>query len=72
MSDHLGYWDESDYYHKNAPQKKTKWQFFTAYILPWLVLGAICFGLHLVMLYSLEIIMIISEPLAEGMKKAGL
>lgn len=69
---HLGYWDESDYYHKNAPKRKTKWQFFTSYILPWLVLLAIVAGLYLFMLYSLEIIMILSEPLAEGMKKAGL
>lgn len=68
----LDYWDESDYYHKNAPKRKTKWQFFTSYILPWLVLLAICAGLYLFMLYSLQIIMILSEPLAEGMKKAGL
>lgn len=68
----MGYWDESDYYHKNAPVKKTKWQFFAHYIAPWLVLLAICFGLYLLMIYGLEIIMIISEPLAEGMKKAGL
>ncbi len=72
MSDYLGYWDESDYYHKNAPRKKTKWQFFTAYILPWLFLGAISFGLYLSMNYILEAIFILSEPLAEGMKKVGL
>lgn len=69
---HLGYWDESDYYHKNAPKKKTKWQFFTAYILPWFVLAGICYGLYLFAYYSLDIIILISEPLAEGMKKAGL
>ncbi|MFA5937340.1 MAG: hypothetical protein WC822_05720 [Candidatus Paceibacterota bacterium] len=68
----LGYWDESDYYHKNAPVKKTKWQFFTAYILPWLFLGAICIGIYFVFLYGLEAIILISEPLSEGMKKAGL
>lgn len=68
----MGYWDESDYYHKNAPVKKTRWQFFTYYIAPWLVLAGLCFGLYLLMIYGLEIILIISEPLAEGMKKAGL
>lgn len=68
----MGYWDESDYYHKNAPVRKTKWQFFVAYIAPWLVLACICVGLYLLMIYGLEIIMLLSEPLAEGMKKAGL
>jgi len=60
MSNHLGYWDESDYYHKNAPVKKTKWQVFTAYILPWLVLAGIVFGFYLSMNYLLEAIFILS------------
>lgn len=41
-------------------------------ILPWLVFAAIIFGLYLFMLHSVEIIVLISEPLSRGMKEMGL
>jgi hypothetical protein len=69
---HLGYWDEDDYYRKEGPQQLSRWQKFTQYVLPWLVLAGICFGLYLTMLYGLEAIILISEPLSKGMKEIGL
>lgn len=54
------------------PKEKTKWDLFKQYILPWLILLGICFGLYLALLYGLEAIIILSEPLGERMKEAGL
>ena len=69
---HLGYWDEDDYYRKEGPQKLSKWQKFTAYVLPWIVLAGICFGIYLSMNYLLQGIVELSEPLSHVMKEAGL
>lgn len=41
-------------------------------ILPWLVFAGIIYGLYLFMLHSVELIVLISEPLSEGMKAMGL
>lgn len=69
---HLGYWDDDDYYRKEGPRKLNLWQKFVAYVLPWIVLGAICYGLFI----SLESIIVglyyLSEPLSEVMRSAGL
>lgn len=62
---HLGYWDETDYYHKEGPQKLSLWQKFTAYVLPFIVLAVICFLLYLFMGYVLQFMIEVSKPLCE-------
>lgn len=54
------------------PNGMSRWDKFFEYVLPWLILLAIVAGLYLAMMYGLEAVMILSEPLAEGLKKAGL
>lgn len=54
------------------PNGMSRWDKFFEYVLPWLILLGIVVGLYLMMMYGLQVIMILSEPLAEGLKKAGL
>lgn len=68
----LGYWDEDDYYRKEGPQKLSVWQKFVAYVLPWIVLAGIAYGLYLSMNYIIVGIYYLSEPLSEVMRSAGL
>lgn len=41
-------------------------------IFPWLLFAGIIFGLYLSINYGLEALILLSEPLAEGMKAMGL
>lgn len=58
-------YSDEDYYHYNAPQKLSRWQKFTGYVLPFIVLAGICFGLYLAMNYILQAMVLISEPLSK-------
>lgn len=65
MNEPLFYWDETDYYHKAGPRKLSLWRKFTGYVLPWIVLLGICFGLFLSMNYILQAMVLLSEPLSK-------
>lgn len=54
------------------PNGMSRWDKFFEYVLPWFILVAIVVGIYLTAMYGLQALVIISEPLAEGLKKAGL
>lgn len=59
------YFSDEDYYHYNAPRKLSRWQKFTSYVLPFIVLAGICFGIYLSMSWLLQGMIELSGPLCD-------
>lgn len=61
-----------DFHSWAYPNGMSKFDKFFEYVLPWLILIGICVGIYYMFNYGLQAIFILSEPLAEAMKKVGL
>lgn len=68
-NDHIAEGDMLDYFYPRGMNLRDK---FFEYVFPWIILAGICFGLYMLANYGLEGIVLISGPLSEAMKKAGL
>lgn len=54
------------------PNGMSRWDKFFEYVLPWLIFIGIIVGLYFSASYILQGMFILSEPLAELMREAGL